>query len=414
MKIFKLMAIALVAMYGLASCSKDDCDHDFIEHDFTQDIVGTWTTLNGELAEAMVIKADGSFTTTGIMKGGYLYEERGTIKVVNNKVTLAFDGDNETFEGRLEFVAGKSLSIVMFDDNDVRLTYDYCENDLSDEIVGMWVCNDGWTNDIAIQTYTNDGKSTMTTATSIDTNNPIVNKESDYIVVGDMLFRKIPAADGAGYSKYIIARMVYSPNGTAFGDIMTHTVYIPSENGVIEDVSAWLRVKQSLNLTGTYDYSSAYVSNAKGKDEDFTIFDHTFNIANISADNFDVFYRSELFCFDFNSNSIKHYFHPYGRDVEVETPITVDGNTVTLDFSAIVPALRKVDMYMFQDKDDSQLHIYMPTQSFINYFANLEIVTMLQDGKLDPTDATAVAKVFADMEARVESINVSFVMKVRE
>ena len=142
MKIFKIMAVALVAMLGFNSCS-EDCDHVFIEHDFTQDIVGTWTFLNGDLAEAMVIKADGSFTTTGVARGGSLYEEKGTIKVENNKVTLAFDGDKDTFEGRLEFVAGKSLSIVMFDDNDVRLTYDYCENDLSDEILGMWVCHEG-------------------------------------------------------------------------------------------------------------------------------------------------------------------------------------------------------------------------------------------------------------------------------
>ena len=164
MKIFKLMMLALVAMLGFSSCS-EDCAHDFIEHDFTQEIVGTWTSLNGELAEAMVIKADGTFTTTGVMKGGSLYEEKGTIKVVNNKVTLVFDGDKETFEGRLEFVAGKSLSLVMFDDNDVRLTYDYCANDLSDEIVGMWVCNDGPTSakgDMMIQVFNADGSSVMT------------------------------------------------------------------------------------------------------------------------------------------------------------------------------------------------------------------------------------------------------------
>ena len=57
---------------------------------------------------------------------------------------------------------------------------------------------------------------------------------------------------------------------------------------------------------------------------------------------------------------------------------TVDGNKVTLDFSAENPACRKVDMYMFQDKDDTQLHIYMPAKSFINYFANLEILTIQQ------------------------------------
>ena len=126
MKIFKFLAIALVAMVGLNSCSKD-CDHEFIEHDFTKDLVGTWTYFadNGQ-AEAMVINEDGSFTTTGVMKGGSLYEEKGTIKVVNNKVTLAYNS-GDVFEGRLELVAGKSLSIVLFEEENIRLTYDYCE-----------------------------------------------------------------------------------------------------------------------------------------------------------------------------------------------------------------------------------------------------------------------------------------------
>ena len=403
-----------MAMFGFSSCNKD-CGHNFIEYDYSEALIGTWTYLSDEgLSEAMVINPDGSFTITGVMKHGALYEEKGTIKVVNNKVTLAYNS-GDVFEGRLELVAGKSLSIVFNDEYNVRLDYDYCENDLSEEIIGMWVCNDGCTNDIAIQTYTNDGKSFMTTATSVDTGKPIVNSESDYVVVGDMLFRKIPAADGNGYSKYITARMVYAPNGTSFGDIMTHKVYIPTENGLIENVGSWLRVKQDLNLNEKiYDYSTAYVSNPKGKDEDFTIFGHTFNIANISGANLDVFFRSELFCLETNANSIKHHYRPYGREVEIVTPITVDGNSITLDFSAILPALRKVEMFMFQDADDSQLHIYMHTKAFINYFVNLGIPDLISEGKLDPTDATAVEKVYADMEARVESINVSFVFKARK
>ena len=44
MKIFKLMTIALVAMVGLNSCSKD-CGHDFIEYDYNEALVGTWTYL---------------------------------------------------------------------------------------------------------------------------------------------------------------------------------------------------------------------------------------------------------------------------------------------------------------------------------------------------------------------------------
>ena len=415
MKIFKFLSVALVAMLGFTACDKD-CDHNFIEHDFTQDIVGTWTTLNGELAEAMVIKADGSFNVTGIMKGGSLYEEKGTIKVVNNKVSLIFEGDTDVIEGRLELVVGKSLSIVINEEYNIRLTYDYCENDLSDEIVGMWVCNDGWTNDIAIQTYTNDGKSTMTTATSIDTNNPIVNKESDYIVVGDMLFRKIPAVDGTGYSKYIIARMVYSPNGTAFGDIMTHTVYIPSENGVIENVSSWLRVKQSLDLPGMkYDYNNTYVSNVKGLDEDMTMMGYTFNIGKMKGKNLDKMLKTLLFAVEFpNANTLKYQYLYNGQNFVFEARIVVDGNKVTIKMSEMRPYYRDVDMYMFQDKDNTQLHMYMPTSSFINYFGNMDVAALAYAGEIDVTDAAAVEAIFDRMDERVESINVSFVLKARK
>ena len=69
MKIFKFMTLALAAICGFASCS-EDCDHDFIEYDYTQDLIGTWTYLEEGQAEAMVIKEDGSFAVTGIMKGG--------------------------------------------------------------------------------------------------------------------------------------------------------------------------------------------------------------------------------------------------------------------------------------------------------------------------------------------------------
>ena len=412
-KFFLSCMMALVAMCGLNSCS-EDCDHVFIEHDFTQDIVGTWTFVEDDLAEAMVIKADGSFTTTGVARGGSMYEEKGTIKVENNKVTLAFDGDNETFEGRLEFVAGKSLSLVMFDDNAVRLTYDYCKEDLSDKIVGMWACNDGLTDDVTIMSYSDNGKMTITTAAALGTNTPLVNRESNYVVVGNLLFTQLPAANVEGQPLYTASCMTYTPGATSAGDIMTHKMYTPSANGLNESVMSFVRVKQNLNLTGkTYDYISAYVTNAKGADEDFTIMGNTFNMANIKANDFDVMFRSILSCIELNANSFKYKLRLNEREIEMNDPITVDGNKVTLEMSASNPACRKVDMYMFQDADDSQLHIYMPTSSFINYFANLQIPTLKAEGKLDTNDAAAVEKVFADMEARIESINVSLVYKAR-
>ena len=401
MKIFKLMTVALVAILGFTACDKD-CGHDFIEHDFSKELVGTWTSLNGELAEAMVIKADGSFTTTGVMKGGSLYEEKGTIKVVNNKVTLAFDGDNESYEGRLEFVAGKSLSIVMFDDNDVRLTYDYCENDLADEVIGMWVVANG-TPDMTIETFNEDGTAIFTGIVEGQTN---LNSVINYKVVGDIMFYTIKRGnEQVIYTPY---RLIYSPDATSYGDIMTWQ---------LNDEFSFtrLRVKQNINLNGkTYDYSSAYVSNAKGNDEDFNITGNTFNMAKIEARDFDVMFRSVLFALELNANTIQQNFIVNGTDVEFDIPIAVKGNKVTLDLSAGNPAYRDVDMYMFQDKDDTQLHIYMSTSSFINYFANLEIVTMLSEGKIAPTDTAAIEKVYANMDERVESINLSLVMKARK
>ena len=214
--------------------------------------------------------------------------------------------------------------------------------------------------------------------------------------------------------KYETFKMTYSPNGTAYGDIMTLTLAINNAN--IAPTTTWLRVKQSLNLTGkTYDYISAYVSNAKGIDEDFSVLGNTFNMANIKANDFDMMFRSVLSCFEFDADSMKYKFRrDDGLEMEFDTPITVNGNKVTLDMSAVNPACRKVDMHMFQDKDDSQLHMYMHTDAFINYFANLDVIAAVTEGKIDPADTAAVEKVFADMESRVESINVSFVMKVRK
>lgn len=395
---------AAVGMLFTACNNKDqDCGHEFIEHDFTKELVGTWTYFadNGQ-AEAMVIKEDGTFAITGIMQGGYLYEEKGSIKVVNNKVTLAYNS-GDIFEGRLEFVAGKSMSLVMFDDNDIRLTYDYCENDLSDEIVGMWVCNDGVAG-MSIQTYKEDGKC-IYTGFSLGANDYMTNFESTYEVFGDMLFQKTG-------DRYFASRLTYIPNGNSLGDVLTTTSTILVNDKYVTSSYSFLRVKEGLNLNGkAYAYNTAYVSNAKGKDEDFTFAGYTFNMAKIGTGDFDMMFRSDLFCVVLNANSITHKFRPNGQESEVDIPITVEGNKVTLDMSVVNPACRNVDMYMFQDADDSQLHMYMHTDAFINYFANLMIPTLVAEGKLDTTNAAAVEKVFTDMEARVESINVSFVFK---
>ena len=401
-----LLMFAAVGMLFTACNKNTDCGHEFIEHDYTQELVGTWTCLDMDYAEALVIKADGSVEVTGVVDHEY-FESKGTIKVVNNKMIYKLDNGDE-WEGRFEMTTGESFTMVWDDELDIRYTYHYCENDLADEVVGMWICNNGPLE--GVQTFKADGTSIMTGMTPVGS---VLNHESTYKVIGDLMFCMMPE----GYDlRYSCARIVYRPNGTALGDVMIHQSFNVTDEFEIEESSlTWLRVKEGLNLTGkTYDYNSAYVSNAKGTDEDFSILGHTFNMANIKGGNFDMLFRSELFCVDLNANSITQRFRANGRDIEIEIPITVEGNKVTLDLSTENPAYRKVDMYMFQDADNSQLHMYMHTNAFINYFANMELYNLLAAGEITADNTAAIEKVYADMEARIESINVSFVFKARK
>ena len=408
MKIFKLMAIALVAMLGFTACDKD-CDHEFIEHDHSADLVGTWTCLTENYAEALIIKADGTAVSYGVEDGKYWEYVKGTVTVKENNITMIFE-DDDNWTGHFDVIPGMAFSL--FEENGERYIYQYCANDLSDEIVGMWVCTYvPWMEaDMAINVYQADGKAFFTGFVGDADFDYASNVETTYKVIGDLMFQSNPMSY-EGAPKYLAFRMNYSPNGSEYGDVLTNTNIMAFGDETIETTASMIRIRQSLDLTGkVYDYKSAYVTNAKGKDEDFSIMGNIFNIANINAGDFDIILGSTLFCVELNANSIKHKYILNGQDKVFDAPITVDGNKVTLDMSAVNPALRKVEMYMYQDADDSQLHMYMHTDAFINYFANLEVVTLIAEGKINQTDEAAIAKVFADMEARVESINVSFVM----
>ena len=416
MKNLKLLVVAFVAMLGFAACDKD-CGHDFIEHDFTKELVGTWTYLAGNgQAEAMVIKTDGSFTTTGVMLGGSLYEEKGTIKVVNNKVTLAFDGDNETFEGRLEFVAGKSMSIVMFNDNDVRLDYDYCENDLSDEILGMWVCNDGPSDketDMVIQTFNEDGTVTKT-GWSVASNEFIVKGALTYKVVGDLLFHQRPSdMVTEGVAANFASKLTYMPNANQLGDMLTNTTNKVVNGKVVELSMSMLRIKQSLDLANkSYDYNNIYVTNVKAKDAEFEFAGQTLNLANMDGRILDKMMKTLLFNVSFPSLTEIVYNYQYnGESVSVPSPIVVEGNKMTIKKSVNNPACKDIDVWTFQDHDNTQMHMYMPVKSFENFLANTAVEMMANEGKLDLNDAAAVKAIFDQVEAAIETINVSFIFK---
>ncbi len=408
------MTIALVAMCGFTSCDKD-CEHDFIEVDYSKKLAGTWTCMEPEndYAEALIFSADGTVTSTGVFDGGF-YEKKGTYKIKGNQMTLSFE-DGDYMESRFEMVEGEVFSLVD-DELDVRYNYYYCENDLSDELVGMWVCNDSKMdaqNDMMIQTFDANGKTTLTGFLPMEDNPEFVlNDKTDYKVVGDLMFLAVPAEFVGGDKPMFIAeRLIYSTVASTLGDVMIFTNYSSDNSELMSET--WFRIKQSLDLAGkTYDYNNTYVSNVKGLDEDMTMMGYPFNIGKMEGKNLDKMLKTLLFAVEFpNADTLKYQYHYNGQNFVFEAPIVVDGNKVTIKMSEMYPYYRDVDMYMFQDQDACQLHMYMPTYSFINYFGNMDVAALAFAGEIDVTDAAAVEAIFKRMDERVESINVSFTFK---
>ena len=390
MKIFKFLAVALVAMLGFSACEKD-CDHDFIEVDHSKDLVGTWTCFQEGYAEALVINADGSVLSTGVEDGEYWENIKGNIKTINNKMTMIFE-DDDNFEGRFEMLSGEAFTI--FEENGESFTYRYCKEDLSKEIVGMWVCTEEvfghQEESVAITTYNEDGTSYLT-GLSLELNGFVKQEEFNYKVVGNLNFP----------IKFDIV-----PNGTELGDIMTTYDLTNGTN------ATFLRVKQYLELPGMkYDYIKTFVTNVKGLDKDIDFMGYTFNFAKMDGVKLDKMLKTLLFAVEFpDANTIKYSCHYNNQPMSMEAPIVVDGNKMTVKMSEKNAAFKDVDLYTFQDQDNTQMHMYMHSTGFVNFFGNMQVTIMEQLGQLDTTDATAVKAVFDSIDEAVETINLSLVM----
>ena len=414
MKIFKILAVALVAMLGFTACDKE-CGHDFIEYDHSKDLVGTWTCHTENYAEALIINADGSVVSTGVEDGEYWEGVKGNIKTVNNKMTMTFE-DDDNWEGRFEMVAGVAFTI--YEENGESFTFRYCANDLSDEVVGMWVSNNGPTdmdNEIQIRTYEKDGIVTTTGVRTIDGNPEwMLNEECKYRVVGDLIFKKrSKEIDGQLKVTHSAERFVYAPKATALGDVMNVFFFLPMGDSYLESTVSFLRIKQHLELPGKkYDYIKTFVSNVKGLDKDINFMGFEFNFAKMDGVKLDKMLKTLLFAVEFpTADSIKYSCHYNGEYMALTAPIAVDGNKMTVKMSDKDAAYKDVDLYTFQDADCSQMHMYMPTYAFINFFGNMQATIMSQMGQLDLTNAEAVKAVFDSIDEAVETINVSFVME---
>ena len=395
MKIFKFLAVALVAMLGFTACDKET-EHIYDDH--SKDLVGTWTCLTADYAEVLIINADGSAVSYGVEDGEYWENVRGTVTVKENNITMIFE-DDDNFTGHFDIIPGMAFSL--FEDSGERYIYQYCAKDLSDEIVGMWVSTDNSPveeHNMFIQTFYDNGKSTYTGFGEMD-GEIVVEKESNYKVIGDVSFQEING-------KYIAWKLSYSHNGTSLGDIMTNT------NGDYTSTSTWLRIKQSLDLPGNkYDYIKTFVSNVKGEDKDIPFLNTSFNFAKMDGSIIDKFLKSILFTVEFpEANKIKYSYLLEGKNIVIDAPIEVDGNKMTIKMSANNPAYQDVDMYAFQDQDNTQMHWYMPTTSFEKFFANTSVHVMLGNGQLKENDTEEIAGVYKTIADAVESINLSLVM----
>lgn len=411
MKKLKLFAIALVAVFGLNSCSKE-CGHDFIQVDYSKDLVGTWTCLEPDYAAAYVFNADGTIVTTGVSEGQYWEDFKGTWTVVNNKLTLDYEGVESEF--LLEIIPGSTMSL---EDVNIsgRTIFNYCKEDLSEEIVGMWVCTSGNSidglEDMVVQTYRKDGTSVFTGTALPDvtgvvapnTDGYLLNNESTYKVIGDLLFRKA--------KRNVAMKLNYTPDGTALGDIMTTTTYLTTGNKVANATSSYLRINQTLELPGNrYDYKSAYVSNVKSKDMEFSVMGQEFSFANMNSSTFDAIMKTFLFSVEFpDKNTLNYSYNYYGVELPMSAPIAVKDNTMTIKMSEYLPGLKDVMLYAFQDVDCSQLHLYMHRNAFVNFFTNM-VALMMTEGDEDFDITETINLIHEQIDDAVVSINLSIVM----
>ena len=396
----KFLSLSLVAL--LMACFTA-CENKY-EAEHPAELVGTWTCLTNGYVEALVIKADGSALSTGYDGEDYWENVAGNIAVKNGTIKMTFeDGDN--FEGHFDIVAGESFSI--YTEEGVRLTFNYCENDLADEVIGMWVWvdsnNANGTDNMAIQTYKEDGTAIFTAF--YEGEGYTVNNESTYRVIGDLLIQNVPNNNPSVMAR----RLTYKENATAFGDILT--AYDPSSDSSL----SWLRISQSLDLAGKgYYYHDVFVSNVDGLDQDIDFMGYTFNFAKMTNSELNKLLNSVLFNVEFPDANNIQYIYMYNNAKEVlEAPILVEGSKLTVKMSANEPALKDVVFYAFQDADNSQLHFYMHRDAFVNFHANMQVKLMAAAGQLDLNDAAAVKAVYDNIDAAVNTINVSLVFKAK-
>ena len=402
MKNFKILLMALVAMCGLNSCS-EDCDHDFIEHDYTQELIGTWSVIGPDAVEALVIKADGTMEFTGVHDGEF-FESTARYELSNNRMRIIWD-DGTIDEGRLNVVEGSDFSLVIDEGTGAGYYFKYCHEDFSEKLIGSWLCQDGMSSQI--WTYHADGTADCVSYYYLE--EPYQTfLPGTYKLVGDILCETYKYSED--YKLSFGARLSITPEGSPFGDVLALMTATYTEGD--EYVANYVRVSPSLDLAGQkYEYFNTSVTNAEGEDKDVPFLNTSFNFAKMDGSIIDKFLKSTLFSVEFpDANTLKYSFLVGGQNTSMTAPIAVEGNKMTIKMSENNPVFHDIEVYTFQDQNNTQMHLFMPTASFEKFFANTSVHVMLGNGQLDENDTEAIAGVYQTVADALESINLSIVM----
>ena len=406
-KLFKFMILALVVTCGFASCS-EECDHDFIEHDYSEDILGTWSIIGADYAEAVVIKADGTMDFTWV-DGMEFYEETARYEIVNNRMKVIWS-DGTIDEGRLDVVRGSVFSMIINEETYAGYYYVYCHEDLSDKLVGSWMVQSDITSEI--HTYYEDGTADCRAYYYHLGEQYESNVTGTYKLVGDILFETIDYGENAIYS--FASRISYTPNGSPFGDVMTSKTYTIFEDEMLEDVGTIVRVKPSLDLANMkYEYSDCLITNVLGKNMEINFMGYKFNFAKMDGSGLDVMLKTLFFNVEFTDVDTLYYTYQYNHDKETyNVPIVIEDNKMTIKMSTKVSTLKDVEVYAFQDVDCNQLHLCMDKTAFVNFYTNMQAMLMeTTDEQFDITDAEAVNGIYNNIDNAIQTIKLTIMME---
>ena len=407
MKLFKLLAVSFAIMIGFGSCT-EDCNHDFIEHDHSQELVGTWSIIGPNYAEALIIKEDKTMQWITSDAGEYS-ETTARYEAVNNRMTIFWE-DGTIENGRLSVVPGCDFIMTLDEETGGGYYYAFCYEDLSDKMVGSWLIQTDITSEI--HSYYADG-TTDCKAYYYHLDEPFETyMEGTYKVVGDMLF------DNAVYGDktYCYAsRISHTPNGSPFGDVMTSlSLGMNDEYEAVDHFTKIVRVSPSLDLAGKkYDYKETIVTNVEGEDKDINFMGYTVNFAQMDGSELDKLLRALLFDIEFpDANTINYSYHQNNGKQPLDAPINIEGNKITIAMSQKVPTLKDVVFYAFQSVNGNRLHLCMDKTAFVNFHTNMQAKLMeATNEQFDIANADAVDAIYNTINSAIQAIKVNFVME---